>query len=131
MYAVLLLVLPLVSHGHGPVPLPSQNPVRYRHGCTPANRHCERCRHDGCGGGCGGPCFDYRRNFDYPWYPPYHRAVLEETPYDCGPRIVPVSDFLPGELPVGLPLEEEVPAPARMRPGRDESSPSDRPRLSP
>jgi hypothetical protein len=99
--------------------LPSQHHRHYRHGCTPANRHCERCRP----GPCGQPYHDYRRNFDYPWYPPYHRAMIEDTPDDITPRIIhidgpPVIDDAP------LPYEE-VPPPNLPAPG-DDSSPSDR-----
>ncbi len=124
MYAaVLVLVLPWGSHAHDREPLPSQNPFAYRYGCTPGNRHCERCREDGC----GGPGCDYRRNIDYPWYPPYHRPMLEDVPYDIGPRIIPLSDLPQSELPFGHLPCEEVPAPGPMRPGVDESSPSDKP----
>jgi hypothetical protein len=121
MYAaVLVLVLPWGSHGYDRERLPSQNPFAYRFGCTPANRHCERCRDDGC----RGPTCDYRRLLDYPWYPPYHRPLLDEVPYDIGPRIIPLSD-VPGELTFDLPCEQ-VPPPGPPRPGVDDSSPSDK-----
>jgi hypothetical protein len=110
---VLILVLPLDLGGIGLEPLPSQRYYPYRHGCTPANRHCERCRQDGC----GRPCYDFRRNFDYPWHPPYHRPVLEDVPYDFSPRIIPLS-----EIPAAIPYEE------LPQPPRNESSPSDKPR---
>ena len=87
-----------------------------RYGCTPANRHCERCRQDEC----GGPCYDYRRNFNYPWYPPYHSPIWEEVPPDFGPRIIPLEHSPPEELP------EELPAPKPRRP--EELSPSDKPK---
>jgi hypothetical protein len=121
MYAALIV---LAFQGHGG-DLPSQDRHDYRRGCTPANRHCERCRLDGC----GSPYYDFRRYFDYPWYPPYHRPVEEgfgDAPYDVGPRIIPLDDP-PGWPAVGDMLLEEVPAPRWFLPGTDHSSPSDRP----
>ena len=109
--ALLLLVLPWGLDFEGGR-LPSQHPLRYRYGCTPANRHCERCRQDEC----GGPCYDYRGNFNYPWYPPYHRPIFDEVPPDISPRIIPLEH----------PSPEELPAPKPSRP--DESSPSDKPK---
>ena len=106
---VLVLLLELPLHYER---LPSQHPRWYRYGCTPANRHCERCRQDEC----GGPCYDYRRNFNYPWYPPYQRPIFDEVPPDIGPRIIPLGHLLP----------EELPAPPPTRP--DETSPSDKPK---
>jgi hypothetical protein len=120
MYTAALIVL-VAFQGHGGF-LPSQNPLAYRYGCTPANRHCERCRP-----GCGGPSYDYRRNFDYPWYPPYHRPMDEDVPYDLGPRIIPLDHLPPGELLPGDVHWEEVPAPGTLPRGVDQSSPSDRP----
>jgi hypothetical protein len=120
--ALLLMVpfgLPGIGHGR----LPSQHPYQYRHGCTPANRHCERCR----GEGCGGECFDYRRNFDYPWYPPFHRPMPADIWDDFSPRIIPLEDIPLDVFPPGCPGGEELPPPSLTLPGTDESSPSDRP----
>jgi hypothetical protein len=121
MYSTAFCLL-LAIHGHGREVLPSQHLGAYYYGCTPANRHCERCRADGWG-----PYYDYRRHFDYPWYPPYHRPVAGEiVPYDLGPRIVPLSDFLPGQPHNGQPWEE-VPPPENLPSPEGQSSPSDRP----
>src|SRR5262245_20507587 len=92
--ALLVLVLPF---GLPPTAerLPSQHHWQYYYGCTPGNRHCERCRPDECGGGY----YDYRRHFNYPWTPPYHRPMSDEVLPDIGPRIVPLEFALPEELP--------------------------------
>jgi len=123
--AAFLLALPLAISGR---PLPSQHYYHYHHGCTPGNRHCERCRCDGCPHGWQAPVYDYRRNFNYPWRAPYHRPA-EDVPCDMGPRIIRI-EHLPSAEGIVLPLPEELPPPT---PGarEDESSPSDRPPRKP
>jgi hypothetical protein len=110
MNAVLLVLVLPFGFFHDAERLPSQYHWQYRFGCTPANRHCERCRQDEC----GGPCYDYRRNFNYFWDPPYHRPILDETPPDISPRIIPLDH----------PSLEELPAPKPTLP--EETSPSDK-----
>jgi hypothetical protein len=71
----------------------------YRFGCGGAAQRCHGCRD-----AWGGPMYDYRTHFDYPWDPPLRRPPAHSAGY--------VVDLGPLGDPLGVPPWEALPSPA-------------------
>jgi hypothetical protein len=65
---------------------------QYRIGCGSAQRHCSTCRGPGTG-----LYYNYRLEFDYPWFSPRRPQTIElyPPPHLEGPEEVPAAETLP------------------------------------